>query len=201
VHIFFSIFNFEFVLLQHRIWLTTYIKLNIVSMKKFKICLLISFIALSLPSCTFLSLLQPVSEDIKNQEALAARLRENVTAHSKEYVGIRYRYAGRSPSTGFDCSGFTSYIYSQYGVKLSASSDEQSKQGIAISLAYVKAGDLVFFGRNDNINHVAMVVSNTAEGITVIHSTSSSGVAIQNISKSKYWKPKILFARDVVSIN
>jgi cell wall-associated NlpC family hydrolase len=58
---------------------------------------------------------------------------------------------------------------------------------------------LIFFGKNGKVSHVAMVVSNTYEGISVVHSTTSKGVMVQNITKSTYWKPKILFARDVIS--
>lgn len=129
-----------------------------------------------------------------------SRLRGNLTKESRKHIGTKYKYAGKVPSTGFDCSGFTSYVYKQYDKQLSSSSSAQSKQGKKIPLKNVKPGDLVFFSRNGKtIMHVALVISNTSEGVNVIHSTSSKGVIIQNISKSNYWKPKILFARDVLS--
>ena len=124
--------------------------------------------------------------------------RTNVTEYSKQFVGVKYKYAGKDPK-GFDCSGFTSYVLQSEGVSVSSSSKVQAEEGKPVPLNKVKPGDLIFFGKNGKVTHVAMVVSNTSEGITVIHSTSSKGVMVQNISVSSYWKPKILFARDVIS--
>ena len=157
----------------------------------------------SMSSCEFLQDLATNNDTstTKPKEADAeTRLRQNITESSREHIGTKYKYAGKKPSTGFDCSGFTSYVYGQYSQELSSSSSAQSKQGKKIALKDAKSGDLIFFSRDGKtIMHVALVLSNTNEGITVIHSTSSKGVIIQNITKSNYWKPKILFARDVLS--
>ena len=167
-------------------------------MKNLRISLFVLVASISIFSCDFLQSLQPTTTA---KEGATAQLRKNVTQHSKRYVGTKYKYAGKAPNTGFDCSGFTSYVYDQFDLDLSSSSSTQATQGKEVSISDVKAGDLVFFGKKNKISHVAMVVSNTKEGISVIHSTTSKGVIIQNISTSKYWKPKILFARDVISVN
>jgi hypothetical protein len=129
------------------------------------------------------------------------QLREWISGYAQNFTGIHYQHAGRSPRTGFDCSGFTSYIMQEYDIKVSCSSSTQSTQGARISLDEVLPGDLVFFGsrKSGHIQHVAMVVECSAEGIMCVHSTSSRGVVVENISTSKYWKPKILFARDVIT--
>jgi cell wall-associated NlpC family hydrolase len=124
-------------------------------------------------------------------------LRENITRHAKKYVGVKYKYAGKSPK-GFDCSGFTGYVFEKFDINLSASSQAQATTGKKVSLSKAKSGDLLFFGKHGKINHVALIVSNSPEGIEVIHSTSSKGVMVQNVSKSGYWKPRIMFARDVM---
>ena len=87
----------------------------------------------------------------------------------------------------------------EFGVKVSACSTTQSRQGLKVSLNDVLPGDLVFFGTRGRIQHVALVVEKTAEGIFCVHSTCSRGIIVENISTSKYWKPKILFARDVIT--
>ena len=133
----------------------------------------------------------------KKVDAMTVK-RNNLTNYSKKYVGTKYKYAGKTPK-GFDCSGFTSYVMKSEGITVSSSSKMQATEGKPIPINKVKPGDLIFFGKRGKVSHVAMVVSNTSEGISVIHSTSSKGVIIQNITKSTYWKPKILFARDVVS--
>lgn len=129
------------------------------------------------------------------------QLREWITGYAQNFTGITYHYAGRSPRTGFDCSGFTSYIMQEFDVKVSCASSTQSKQGAQIALDEVLPGDLVFFGsrKSGHIQHVAMVVECGSDGIICVHSTSSRGVVVENISTSKYWKPKILFARDVIT--
>jgi cell wall-associated NlpC family hydrolase len=131
-------------------------------------------------------------------DAEIMQFRTGITGYAQNFTGLRYRYAGRSPKTGFDCSGFTSYILDEFLVKVSACSRTQSTQGVKIALSEVLPGDLVFFGRPGRIQHVALVVENTPEGVICVHSTSS-GVVVENISTSKYWKPKILFARDVIT--
>jgi len=168
-------------------------------MKKFRIYIFVLITSLSVFSCEFLQLLQPTTTTATTKEDATTQLRKDVAQSSKQYVGTKYKYAGKTPKTGFDCSGFTSYVYEQFELELSSSSSAQATQGKEVPLSDVKAGDLVFFGKKGRITHVAMVISNTKEGINVIHSTTSKGVMIQNISTSKYWKPKIMFARDVIS--
>ena len=127
-----------------------------------------------------------------------ASTRNNLIRTGKKQVGTTYKYAGKDPK-GFDCSGFTSYVMKSQGITVSSSSKMQATEGKPVAINKVKPGDLIFFGKNGKVSHVAMVVSNTKEGITVVHSTSSKGVIVQNISTSSYWKPKIMFARDVVA--
>ena len=126
-------------------------------------------------------------------------LRKNIAKEGKKHVGIPYKYAGKVPKTGFDCSGFTSYVFNKFDIEISPGSKYQAKTGREIPLKRVKAGDLIFFGKGRKVTHVALVTNNTREGIEVVHSTSSKGIMVQNITKSSYWKPKILFARDVIS--
>ncbi|MEQ1747384.1 MAG: C40 family peptidase [Saprospiraceae bacterium] len=128
------------------------------------------------------------------------QLRSEIVGFAQEFVGLRYRYAGRSPETGFDCSGFTRFVLQKFDAAVSSSSSTQSLQGAKIPLDQVMPGDLVFFGRRgrSRIQHVAMVVENTPGGIVCVHSTSHRGVVVENVSTSKYWRPRILFARDVL---
>ena len=133
------------------------------------------------------------------EDAEMMQFRADITGYAQNFLGLRYRHAGHSPKTGFDCSGFTNYTLDEFGVKVSACSATQSRQGLKVSLNYVLPGDLIFFGTKSRIQHVAMVVEKTAEGIFCVHSTCSRGIIVENISTSKYWKPKILFARDVIT--
>lgn len=133
------------------------------------------------------------------EDAEIMQFRNDIVGYAQNFLGLRYRRAGHSPKTGFDCSGFTNYILDEFGVKVSTSSFTQSRQGIKVPLNDVKPGDLIFFGTRSRIQHVALVVEKTAEGIFCVHSTCTRGIVVENISTSKYWKPKILFARDVIT--
>lgn len=149
---------------------------------------------------------EPSSTTRTNTTARAAkistselRLRQDIVSYAKKQLGTRYKYAGRAPKKGFDCSGFTYFVMGNFDVKLSPSSRAQESEGKKIKISEAKSGDLIFFRRSKvgAVFHVAMVVSNEREGLKVIHSTSR-GVVIDNISQSKYWKPKISTARDVI---
>ncbi len=137
-----------------------------------------------------------VSKEMAIEENL---VRQQVISYAKQYLGINYKYAGRSPK-GFDCSGFTHFVMNHFNVAVSPCSRNQVGQGRKIELAKVRPGDLIFFRRPKSkyIFHVAMVVSNNQKGVHIIHSTSR-GVVIDNLNESKYWKPKAYTARDVVS--
>lgn len=129
------------------------------------------------------------------------QLRTNIIGWAQNYTGIRYRSAGTTPEKGFDCSGFTSFIMREYGVRISHGSSTQATQGKKVSLENAQPGDLVFFGKKKRINHVAIIVENNNGNITVVHSTNTRGVVVENIQNSDYWRKRVLFARDVISNN
>lgn len=126
------------------------------------------------------------------------RQRKSIIVEAKKYKGIPYVYGGKTPK-GFDCSGFTSYVYAKKGVKLQGSSRDQATLGKKISLKNVKPGDLLFFGNSKGVSHVGMISNVGPELIEIIHSTKSRGVVQENIFNSTYWKKKFLFARDILS--
>ena len=105
-----------------------------------------------------------------------------IVATAKQYLGYKYTYGGSSPSTGFDCSGFTSYIFKQYGISLNRTAAGQYSNGVAVSRANLQPGDLVMFGKS-GINHVAIYIG----GGQIIHaSTPSTGVRIDSLSTGYY---------------
>lgn len=113
---------------------------------------------------------------------------------ARSFIGLRYRRGGSSPK-GFDCSGFTSYIFSQFGYELKRSSRDQYRcDGETVDRMQVQPGDLIFFtGRNSKssiVGHVGIVVDGdpvTGE-ITFIHSACSSGISIDTTGAPYYSK-------------
>ncbi|GEM_PF-3452336 len=125
-------------------------------------------------------------------------LRTRVVREVQRYVGVPYQFGGTNPGSGFDCSGLTCYVFGKQGVKLPRVSRDQARVGRRIHLKYAKPGDLVFFGRRGRVSHVGIVVENKNGDVVVIHSTSSKGVRKDHILQSRYWKRRVLFARDVL---
>lgn len=110
---------------------------------------------------------------------------------AKSLEGTPYKFGGTT-QRGFDCSGFTSYVFEKNNSSIPRTSGEQEAFAESVKIKDLQAGDLVFFRSNKvgNVFHVALVVDNANEGLTVIHATSSRGVIEENISRSSYWTKK-----------
>ena len=108
----------------------------------------------------------------------------SVVAAAERYLGSRYVSGGSSPS-GFDCSGFTSYIYSKFGVSLDHSAAGQYSSGSKVGSSSLQAGDLVFFrtgGSGSGISHVGIYIGG---GEFINAENHRAGVAISSLSG--YW--------------
>lgn len=128
---------------------------------------------------------QPETPEIDTEK------QSNVVVFAKNYIGTQYKWAGTTPA-GFDCSGYTSYVYKKFKKTLPRRARDQYSQAKKIKRKQVKSGDLIFFGSKSNINHVGIVVSNTNNELTMIHASTSKGVIITNVFKSTYWKNKVV---------
>lgn len=107
--------------------------------------------------------------------------------------GAPYRNGGSDPN-GFDCSGFTQYVFAQYGVALPREVREQYRLGTPVEARDLAPGDLVFFATTDpSVSHVAIVVG----GDQFVHAPSSTGVVRVERLSSSYWSPKYLGARRI----
>ena len=118
--------------------------------------------------------------------------------YAKSFIGTRYRRGGKTPA-GFDCSGFTSYIFRQFGYTLGASSRAQALQGSPVAKEDVLPGDiLIFNGRRIGgaVGHVGIAIAydHDKDEITFIHSSNSGGIRIDKTS-APYYKARYLGAR------
>jgi len=128
-----------------------------------------------------------------------ASIRDAIILEAEKYLGTPYRYGGKSPRAGLDCSGLVSYVFNKQGLSAMGASHHQAKMGAPKSKRSLEPGDLVFFGKNGKISHVSIVYRHTDTELLVIHSTSSSGVKIDEINSSRYWNGLYLFGRDIIS--
>jgi cell wall-associated NlpC family hydrolase len=105
--------------------------------------------------------------------------------------GVPYRNGGSDPQ-GFDCSGFTQYVFAQYGVALPREVREQFEQGRAVKPVEVAPGDLIFFSTvAPGPTHVGIAIG----GDEFVHAPSSTGVVRVERLGSSYWAPRYVGAR------
>lgn len=126
----------------------------------------------------------------------------DLLSEARSHSGKKYRRGAKGPSN-FDCSGFTGYVYKQFGFKLGASSRDQFTDGEKVDTGDLRPGDLVFFkGRNSNggVGHVGIVVSADNENHTFhfIHSATSSGIQVDR-STAPYYKQRYVGARRIIT--
>jgi cell wall-associated NlpC family hydrolase len=100
--------------------------------------------------------------------------------------GVPYRYGGSTPR-GFDCSGFTSYVYRKVGVRLPHSATGQMHRAKRISRSQARKGDLVFFLGGRGAYHVGIY----AGGNRVLHSPRPG----QRVHTANIWSRNVAFGR------
>ncbi len=122
--------------------------------------------------------------------------RTKIVEYAMTFIGTRYVYGGASPSTGFDCSGFTQYVFKNFGYSLNRSSAAQIKNGTSISKDELRPGDLVFFSRAGYaVGHVGIYVGDNS----FIHAPSTGDyVKISSLDEA-YYLTRYVGARRIVS--
>ena len=135
-----------------------------------------------------------VSKPDPDDNAAANPEGNSIVSAALQYVGYPYVYGTAGPET-FDCSGFTSYIYKQFGVTLNRSSKDQVNNGVAVSKSNLQQGDLVFFSTNGVYpTHVGIYIG---DGNIVHASTAKDGVKISSLNTS-YYTTNYFAARRIV---
>jgi lipoprotein Spr len=115
---------------------------------------------------------------------------------AKTYLGTPYKYGSCSPKAGFDCSGFTYYVYrTALNMELPRSSRDLDHAGYDVALKDCRKGDLILFRGTDpndkTIGHVGIIISDLGQPVEFIHCSSSAkhwGVVISNMDKDYYTK-------------
>ena len=110
-----------------------------------------------------------------------------VTLFALALIDTGYRFGGKNPEAGLDCSGMVSYIYKRAaGLNITGSAAEMARQGRAVERHRLRAGDLVFFNTNNTpYSHVGVYLGNNR----FIHAPSSNGkVRIDHLNTAYYAK-------------
>jgi cell wall-associated NlpC family hydrolase len=115
-----------------------------------------------------------------------------------KYKGTPYKYRGTTPA-GFDCSGYSSYVYKKAGIEIPRTTSLQYSSGSSVAKSDLKKGDLVFFmgwpiiGMILPPNHVGIYVGNNR----FIHAPSSGGKVRHDSLNNSYWNNRFKGARDL----
>jgi cell wall-associated NlpC family hydrolase len=118
---------------------------------------------------------------------------QEIVLRALSFIGVRYKWGGTSPDTGFDCSGLIRYVYSQVtGQSLPGNAREISQVGESIDRSELQPGDLVFFNTlRRPFSHVGIYLGDSR----FVHAPSRGGkVEIVNMT-DRYWKTRYNGAR------
>lgn len=144
-----------------------------------------------------------VFNDFSFNYDLQTSLGDSIVNYGKLFLNAPYR-SGASGDSSFDCSGFTSFVYKNFGYNLQRSSSQQATQFPSVDRTQLHPGDLVFFNgrrRNGRVGHVGIVVAATEDGeFDFIHASTSEGVVISN-SKADYYKKRFVKAGRVLNLD
>ena len=129
-------------------------------------------------------------------EALKPDKGQEIVDYALQFLGYRYVYGGSSPETGFDCSGFTSYVYKQFDYGLYRSASDQLQNGVSVSRDELLPGDLVLFRKNTSnpASHVGLYIG---DGQFIHAATATVGVIISSLSEN-YWSTGFVGGRRIV---
>jgi cell wall-associated NlpC family hydrolase len=120
-----------------------------------------------------------------------------VVSTAKSLLGTPYVWGGESPSEGgFDCSGFTQYVYKSAGYSLNRISADQANQGVYVSRTNLQPGDLLFFSLagDGRISHVGIYIG----GGRMIHSPKTGDVVKSTDITTSYWQSRFITSRRII---
>lgn len=116
--------------------------------------------------------------------------RAKLVAFAQSYVGVPYKPGGMDPK-GFDCSGFTSYVFEKYNRQLPRIARDQQRSSRKKDMGGAQPGDLIFFSSGSGVNHVGIVVENQDKSIKMVHASTSQGIIITDVQSSTYWSRRV----------
>lgn len=127
--------------------------------------------------------------------AASSALGEQVVALAKQYLGTPYVLGGNGPSS-FDCSGFTKYIYAQFGYTLNRTATDQLQNGVSFSRSELQPGDLVFFKYNTSkpVSHVGIYIG----GGEFIHASTNRYMVQIDQMNSGHYANVFVYARRIL---
>ena len=126
--------------------------------------------------------------------------RDELVAFAETLKGVPYHEAGTNPATGFDCSGFITYVFNHFGITVPRSSVDFTNVGKEIPVQAARKGDLILFTGTDStiriVGHMGIVTENT-DSLRFIHSTSGRQYSVTVTALNEYYKGRFVKVIDI----
>jgi cell wall-associated NlpC family hydrolase len=124
---------------------------------------------------------------------------EEVIKFAETLVGTPYVYGSTDAKVGFDCSGFITYVFNNFKIKVPRSSVQFTNVGKTVPVESAKRGDIVLFtnpgynNTNSNVvGHMGLITSNENGIINFIHSTSGKAMSVANSTLNERYKNRFI---------
>jgi len=133
--------------------------------------------------------------NVQTHDADSTAIVRKLTSYAWSLRGVTYKYGGRSPNTGFDCSGFVEHVFQHTAnVLLPHDAQQISRHGLKVKSSQLREGDLVFYDTNNQAySHVGIYLGNDR----FIHAPSSGGSVRVEDMKLDYWRKHYNGARRI----
>ena len=124
---------------------------------------------------------------------------EEVIKFAETLVGTPYVYGSTDPKVGFDCSGFITYVFNHFKIKVPRSSIEFTNVGQTVPIDQAKRGDIILFtdpdftnAENSDVGHMGLITSNEKGLLNFIHSTSGKAMSVTVTPMSDHYKKRFV---------
>jgi cell wall-associated NlpC family hydrolase len=131
---------------------------------------------------------------------------EELLKFAESLVGTPYVYGSTDPKIGFDCSGFITYVFNHFKIKVPRSSVQFTHMGETIPIERAKRGDIILFTDPDPDNststeagHIGLITSNENNVISFIHSTSGNAMSVTITPMSEHYRKRFVRVARVFS--
>lgn len=133
-----------------------------------------------------------ISEAINTKRTRA----DELVDFAETLQGIPYKYGSINPKTGFDCSGFISYVFSHFGISVPRSSIGFTHLEKEIQLREAKRGDIILFTGTDStkrvVGHMGIITSDKGQNHEFIHSTSGKAYSVTKTPLNRYYQGRFV---------
>jgi cell wall-associated NlpC family hydrolase len=138
----------------------------------------------------------PVRDTLPGQIATGNIHPEAIVAFAETLIGTPYKYASIEPAAGFDCSGFITYVFNHFNIKVPRSSIDFTNVGKEVAVPEAKRGDIILFTGTDStekfVGHMGIVVSNQNGELQFIHSSSGKVYGVTVTPLNDYYKGRFV---------